>query len=319
MRAVQVSAFGDPEVLRVTSVPDAVAGTGEVVVDVEVAGVLSIDAVIRRGDGAEHFPVELPYVPGVGAAGRVSAVGVGVDAGWLDRRVLADVEGGAYAERVSTPVGGLIPIPDALGSREAMALLHDGSTALAVFEAVGVRRGETVLVQPAGGGLGSLLVQLAHGAGARVVAAARGARKLDLAKQLGADVVVDYSDPDWTDQVREFGDPDVVFDGVGGELGRAAFELTARGGRFSSYGFAGGAPTSVDEEQARERGLSMLGMEQLIRYAPDRKRRAERMLHAAAQGRVTPFIGQTFPLERAAEAHAAIETRGIVGKTMLVV
>jgi NADPH2:quinone reductase len=322
MRAVLVTAFGGPEVLEMTSVPDVAAGAGQVVVDVAVAGVLSVDAMIRRGHGGDYFPVRPPYVPGVGVAGQVGSVGEGsdtADRAWLGRRVLADLEGGGYAERVVAPVERLIPIPDALGSREAMALLHDGSTALALFEAAGVRRGESVLVQPAAGGLGSLLVQLALAAGAHVVGAARGAAKLALVKDLGADAVVDYSTPEWTRRVSEIGAVHVVFDGVGGDIGRAALDIVAPGGRFSSYGMAGGAPTVVDPQDARSRGVRALGMEQLTGFAAGRKRRAERMLQAAADGRIRPVIGQTYPLERAAEAHDAIETRRLAGKALLLI
>jgi NADPH2:quinone reductase len=318
MRVVQAKSFGGSEVLQETSVPDEEPGPGQVVVDVAVAGVLSIDTVIRRGQGGAHFPVQPPYVPGVGVAGQVHSVGEGIEDEWLGRRVLADIDGGGYAERVLTRVENLIPIPDELGTHEAMALLHDGSTALAVFEAAEVQHGEAVLVQPAAGGLGSLLVQLAHVAGAHVVGAARGSRKLELIKELGADTVVDYSLPGWTDDVRDaVGTVDVVFDGVGGDLGRAAFETTGHGSRFSNYGFAGGA-SQIDREQARLRGVRTRGLEQLGEFAPGRAARARRILGEAAQGRIRPIIGQVYPLSRAADAHAALEAREIVGKALLV-
>lgn len=298
--------------------PDVPPGPGHVVVDVIVAGVLSIDAVIRSGQGGEHFPVRPPYVPGVGVAGQVRSIGDGVDEGLIGRRVLADIDGGGYAEQVVAPVEKLIPIPEGLGSHDAMALLHDGSTALAIFEAAGVRQGDSVLVQPAAGGLGSLLVQLARSAGAHVVGAARGSRKLAIVKELGADTVVDYSAPGWTDEVRDaVGTVDVVFDGVGGDLGGAAFETTGHGSRFSNYGFAGGA-SLVDQESARERGVRMRGLEQLSEFAPHRLLRARRILDEATEGRIRPVIGRLYPLDQAADAHAALEARAIVGKALLV-
>ncbi|HEY2765333.1 MAG TPA: zinc-binding dehydrogenase [Pseudonocardiaceae bacterium] len=321
MRAVLVTAFGGPEVLALTTVPDTDTGPGQVVVDVAVAGVLSVDTMIRSGHGGDYFPVQPPYVPGVGVAGRVSSVGEGVDEVWIGRRVLADIEGGGYAERVVAAVADLIPIPQALDSREAVALLHDGSTALALFEAVRVQRDESVLVQPAAGGLGSLLVQLASAAGARVIGAARGGGKLELVKELGADAAVDYSTPDWTERVREMsgGGVHVAFDGVGGDLGRAAFETVIRGGRFSSYGMAGGAPTVIGRDDARQRQVIALGMEQLPGFAADRMERVERMLHEAVAGRIRPIIGRTYPLERAADAHAAIADRSLIGKALLLI
>jgi NADPH2:quinone reductase len=320
MKIVRVERFGGPEVLQIVEMPDTAPGPGDVAVDVEAAGVLFVDTMIRRGQGGPSFPVEPPYFPGAGAAGRVAEVGDGVDSEWVGRRVLADVRAGGYAERLVTGVDRLIPIPATLGSAEAMALLHDGSTASAVFDAIGVRPGETMLVLPAAGGLGSLLVQLGRSAGARVIGAARGDRKLALARSLGAAATVDYGDPAWTDEVRSrFGPVDVVFDGVGDVLGRASFELVVQGGRFSNYGVAGGSPTRVDPGEAHGRNLRVLGMEQLAAYPVGRAARAARMLRDAAAGRIRPAIGRTFPLEKAADAHAALENREIAGKALLTV
>lgn len=314
MRVVRVAEFGGPEVLRAATVPDEVPGPGQAVVEVEAAGVLSIDTVIRSGQAGELFPVRPPYIPGVGAAGRVGAVGEGVDREWIGRRVLADVEGGAYAERVTTALENLIPIPAGVETREALALLHDGAGALAVFDRVGVRPGATVLVQPAAGGLGSGLVQLAGAAGAHVIGAARGSHKLRVVKELGAELAVDYTAPGWIDQI---GSVDVVFDGVGGDLGQAVFERVAPGGTYSNYGFAGGGFTEIDRDEAARRGVTAIGLEQLIEGRPHRKKWARRVLREAAAGRIRPIIGQTYPLEHAAQAHTAIENRDTIGKTLL--
>jgi NADPH2:quinone reductase len=177
-----------------------------------------------------------------------------------------------------------------------------------------------VLVVGAGGGLGSLLVQLARAAGARVIAAARGERKQDLACKLGAETVVDYSGPDWGDHVREAtagSGADVVFDGVGGRVGRAAFELTARGGQFSAHGAPSGDFAAIDEHDAQQRAVTVRGIER-VQFAPaDARRLAERALSEAAAGHIKPVIGQTFALDRAPDAHAAIEARSALGKTLL--
>ncbi|MEU0514068.1 zinc-binding dehydrogenase [Amycolatopsis sp. NPDC006125] len=312
MRVIEAVRFGGPEVLRVKRVPDPHPGPGQVVVEVKVAGVLWIDTVIRRGEAGHLFPVTPPYVPGAGAAGQVTEIGAGTDPSWCGEWVLADVQG-AYAEQVPATPGQLIRIPPGVGLREAVALLHDGSTALAVFERAAVRRGERVLVQPAAGGLGTLLVQLAHAAGAHVIGAARGAEKLEMVRALGADAVADYSEPGWTDEV---GPVDVAFDGVGGDLGRAAAKLVVTGGRYSNYGWAGGAPVAVDEVRP---DVTAYGLEQLREYEPGRRARTERMLRLAARGAVRTVIGQTFPLSRAADAHRALESRCAKGKTLLVI
>lgn len=312
MRVVEVSEFGEPEVLRVRTRADCVAGPGQVVVRVAYCGVLSLDTVIRSGRGGDMFAVRLPYVPGVGVAGEVAAVGAGVDSRWLGKRVLADVGGGGYAEQVVTSRANLIPIPDAVDLPTAMALLHDGSTALAVFEAMAVQAGESVLVQPAAGGLGNVLVQLAHAVGARVIGAARGPGKLRVVKELGADIVVDYSTPGWADEV---GAVDVAFDGVGGELGRTAYRLVRAGGRFSAYGFAGGTPVAVDAVDSH--GRRALGLDQLAGYAPGRGRRTRQILDMAADGAVRAVIGATYPLAEAAQAHRALRSRRVTGKVLL--
>ena len=324
MRAIQVERFGGPEVLVAADLPDPVAGPGQVVVGVSAADVGFVETQIRAGGFGEHFAVTPPYVPGHGVAGRVISIGDGVDPGWVGRRVAGytgDQGGrGGYAERVALQAVGLVSVPDGLGLREAAALLHDGVTALRVIEVTGVRAGEHLLVTAAGGGMGILLVQLAHAAGARVIGAARGKRKLDLVREQGADVVVDYSEPGWASVVREAtggAGADVVFDGAGGEIGRAAFEVTAHGGRFSAHGAPSGGFAVLDPGERERRGVTVRGIEHLQLAPEDMRRMLAKALSEAAAGRMRPVIGQTFPLERAADAHAAIEARAVVGRTLL--
>ncbi|MFG6192703.1 zinc-binding dehydrogenase [Nonomuraea sp. JJY05] len=323
MRVVRVIGFGGPEVLVPGEAPDPEAGPGQVVVEVAVAGVTFVETQIRRGTDKWHARPELPYVPGGLVAGRVSSAGEEVDPAWVGRRVIAGTgETGGFAERAVAAVEDLFAVPDGLGLPEAVALHSDGSTAQGLIEGAKVRPGEWVLVEAAAGGVGSLLVQLARTAGARVVGAARGSRKLDLIRELGAEAAVDYSEPGWTERVLEAtggAGPEVVFDGVGGEIGRAAFEVTARGGRFSVHGASSGEATVIDPEQARRKDVEVIGIEQLFDFGPHVVRWAEQMMAQAAAGLVRPVIGQTFPLERAADAHAAIEYRTALGKTLLLI
>jgi NADPH2:quinone reductase len=258
-------------------------------------------------------------------AGEVISVAEGVDPGWAGRRVITHTgerggEGG-YAQKAVARADRLIPVPGSLGLREAAALLHDGPTALGLAERAQLQPGDWVLVLGAGGGMGLLLLQLAHAA-ARVIAAARGRRKLDLTLELGADAVADYSEPGWTERIAETtggAGPDVIFDGVGGQIGRAAFEITASGGQFSAHGASSGAFTEIDPQQANQRGLTVRGIEQ-VQFAPaDLRGLSERVLSEAAAGRIRPVIGQTFPLDQAAAAHAAIEARSVIGKTLLLI
>lgn len=323
-RVIEVRRFGPPEVLTVTEVPEPVARPGQAVVSVRAADVLFIDTVIRSGNAAQWFSVKPPYVPGNGVAGRVASVGDGVDPEWIGRDVIAHTgeQGGldGYAERVAVPAGRLVAVEDGLDSGDAVAALHDGATALGLAAGTGFPAGGWVLITGAAGGLGLWLIQLARAAGARVAGAARGRAKLDLIRKLGADLAVDYSGPGWRDEiVKATGGtgPDVVFDGAGGRLGREAFEITAEGGRFSAHGAPSGDFASIDPEQAGRRGIGVRGIEQ-VQFGPgEHEALAGRALAELSAGRIRPVIGQAFPLERAAEAHAAIEARAVAGKTLL--
>ncbi|PSK89676.1 NADPH2:quinone reductase [Murinocardiopsis flavida] len=329
MRQITVTRFGGPEVLAAVEGPDPVAGPGEVVVHLAATDVMFFDTLVRSGWAAGVLPTAPPYVPGSGGAGRVAEVGAGVDPAWIGRRVLARTGTGAgesvnpvggYAERATAAADELIPVPDALGLEEAAALLHDSPTALQLMAAARVAPGERVLVAAAAGGAGTLLVQLAAAAGARVVAAARGAHKLRLASELGAEAAVDYSEDGWAERVRAAtgGGADVVFDGAGGRLGRAAFDATAPGGRFLTYGNSDGTFAEIDPRAAEERGATVTGLFDLppVDAAATRLQVAE-ALELAVAGRLRPVIGQTYPLERAAEAHTALAARTTVGKSLL--
>lgn len=323
MRVVKAMRFGDPDVLVATEEPDPLPGPGQVVVGVAVVDTLFLETQIRRGLGGEYFPVTPPYVPGGGVAGRVISVGDGVDPGWVGRAVVTrNNQSGAYAEWVLAPADALVPVPEGLGLPEAAALVHDGLTAMILLESAKIQPGEWVLITAAAGGMGILLVQLAHAAGAHVIAAARGMRKLDLAREHGADEAVDYTEPGWSDRVREVTvgvGVDVVLDGAGGQAGLDAFAVTRSGGRFSAHGTPSGAFTEIDPAEAKRRKVTMRGIQDVWVEPADMKRLTAQALAEAAAGRIKPVIGQTFPLERAADAHAAIEDRTAIAKTLLLV
>jgi NADPH2:quinone reductase len=307
--------FGPPEVLEPADVAEVRAGPDEVVIDVEFANVTFVETQVRAG--RPPHPSMLPALPAILGNGVGGTVG---DASpWSGLRVVASLNGsGGYAERAVATASALIRVPDELAMRDAVALLADGRTALALAGHADLGAGETVLVEAAGGGVGTLLVQIARRSGARVVALASQPRKLALARDLGADVTVDYSQDGWERQVRALaGEVDVVFDGVGGDIGLAAFGLLRAGGRFCPFGMASGsfAPVTPDLAQAsqvtvrRGAGASPEELAALARTA----------LTEAAAGRLRPVVGQEFELADAARAHAAIETRQTVGKTLLAV
>ncbi|WP_329105239.1 zinc-binding dehydrogenase [Micromonospora sp. NBC_01699] len=315
MRAVWLTGFGGPEKLVPGDAPDPVAGPGQALIEVAYVNITFVETQFRA-TGAGPYRPELPMIPGNGVGGVVSAVGPDVDPTLIGRQVVSSTGGsGGYAERAAVDAAGLFLVPDGLALDSAVALLADGRTATWLVHSAGLVGGERVLVEAAAGGVGTLLVQLARAAGATVVAAAGGPYKVGLARDLGADVAVDYRNPDWTDRVRAaVGGVDVIFDGVGGTVARAAFELLDRGGRMLSFGLASGEWANISEEAAERRGA------QAIRPAMDPTRLrtfTESALAEAAAGRLRPSIGQRFPLHRAAEAHAAITSRTTTGKTLL--
>jgi NADPH2:quinone reductase len=321
MLAAQAKEFGGPEVLVPVEVPDPVPGPGEVVIDVAYADTIFVETQVRTGWGRDHFPLTPPYIPGGGVSGVVGALGPDVPAEWLGRRVTSFVTG-SYAERAVAATSALTIVPDSLDLRTAAALVHDGVTASGLLELTAVGPADRVLVLGASGGMGTLLVQLAHARGARVVGVGRGAAKLALVRELGADAAIDATLPDWAAAARHAlgGDDeaaDVVLDGVGGHLGATAFPLTADGGRFSAHGAPSGTFSPVDPDEAAARGIKLFGIAD-VQFGPEDLRRfTSDALAAAAAGRLRPVIGEVFPLEGAGDAHAAIEGRGVVGKVVL--
>jgi len=320
MRAIQVAAFGGPEVLSPSELPDPAPGPGQVVVGMAAADVIFLDTLLRSGWGQDFFPKVLPYVPGGGGAGAVVETGEGVDPAWVGRRVVVWASTG-YAERVVANVEEIMPVPDGLAIEAAAALVHDGVTALRLARLGRPDKDEWVLVSAAAGGAGSLLVQLAVDAGARVVAAASSDVKLRLARELGAEVGIDYTRPDWIHRVREAtgGGAALVYDGAGGPLGTAALEAVADGGRFVTYGTADGF-AAPDPESAARRRIRVLAP--LLDGPPDQATVRELLglaLERAAQGRLRPAIGASYPLERAEDAHRALAERATVGKSLLLI
>lgn len=322
MRAIQVREFGEPEVMMPADVPDPVAGPGEALVRLAVADVIYLDTLLRSGWGGKIFPLQPPYVPGGGGAGRVLSVGEGVDPALVGRRVVARASSG-YAEQIVATVENIVEVPEGVASAEAAGVLHDGVTALMLARTGQIVAGESVLVAAAAGGAGSLLVQLVRDAGARVVAAARGERKLALARELGAEVAIDYSEPGWQQRVREAvggAGVDLAFDGAGGDLGRAVFDSVADGGRFVTYGTANGGFAAIDPRAAERRRVRVTNTLEAGPPAQAAVREAlAEALSLTAQSRIRPFIGATYPLEEAAKAHRSLAERATVGKSLLLV
>jgi NADPH2:quinone reductase len=318
MKAVLAHSFGPPSVLNIEDVPDPIAGPGEVLIEVFAASVIFMDTRVRAGKSAWWRP-ELPYIPGNGVGGIIRDVAAGVDRQLIGRRVIAPIASGGYAELAVAGADDCVPIPDGFESLIAIALIADGRTAVRLTRAARPAIGEWVLVEAAGGGLGSLLVQLARNTGARVIGAASTVEKRELAVKLGAALAIDYMDPDWAQQIRDIIDGnglDLVFDGVGGEIGATAFNLVRDGGRFVVHGSASGSPTAPDAHVVQDRHLDFFGPDAGSETPANRL--IQLALDEATRGRLEPSIQQTLPLEDAARAHAAIENRSVTGRIVLV-
>lgn len=319
MHAVRHHAFGDPDVLVLDELPDLRPGPGEVRIEVHASGVHLLDTALRRGEeGGPLPPPVLPTIPGREVAGVVDAVGEGVDAGWVGRRVVAHLGmvPGGYAEQAVTPVATLFRLADYVPFPDAVAAVGTGRTAQGILELEPPRPDDVVLVPSAAGGLGWLLAQAALAAGARVVAAAGGPERVAALEPLGAQVVVDYLAPGWADGV---GPVSLVYDGVGGSVGRACLELLAPGGRLVMFGFSAGTPTPLDTGDLVSRGISAgwsLGprMASLPGGIPGL---AARALDRVASGEWRPLV-TAYPLAAAAQAHAHLEGRRALGKVVLV-
>lgn len=325
MHASVLRAFGPPENLTYETVEPPVPGPGQVRIAVGAAGVHLIDTKLRAGVAMGPFPLpELPAIPGREVAGVVESVGEGVDPAWLGRRVAAHLGPASrgYAELAVREISELLEIPAGLSDESAVALVGTGRTTMGILRVAPPGPDDVVVVPAAAGGIGSLLVQAAKRAGATVVGAAGGTVKVELVRGLGADVAVDYRDDGWADEVRAALDgraATIVFDGVGGTRGRAAFELLGPGGRLVVFGWSEGEPTAYTPMEIVGRGLTVDGaIGPRMASGPGGVRALqEAALAAAARGEWRPLT-TPFGLEEAAAAHAALEGRATTGKVVLV-
>lgn len=302
MKAVVLRETGGPEQLISEEVPEPEARDGEVVVRVRAVGVNFADVLVRQGRYPQ--PPELPTVPGSEVAGEVDG-----------RRVMALPRGGGYSEAVAVDEQLVVPLPEGASFEEGAGFLLTYLTAwIPLTRQVRVGRGSVVLVHAGSGGVGAASIQLAKHLGAEVVATASTEEKRAVALEQGADQALGYED---------FGDvrADVVLDPVGGEVFTSSFGVLKPLGSVVALGFAGGWWEPLDPAPLVGRNLSMHGfyLGRLMRHEPALVQEAVgELLELWASGAVKPLVGATFPLERAAEAHALIEARRHVGKVVLV-
>ncbi|MGG2465861.1 zinc-binding dehydrogenase [Streptomyces sp. RGM 3693] len=336
MRAIRLHTFGPAENLVHETVDDPTPGPGEVRIAVAAAGVHLLDTALRAGQEGGPVPLpDLPTVPGREVAGTVDAIGPGTDPSWLGRPVVAHLGmvPGGYAELAVTTTDRLHAVPDGLDPAQAVAMIGTGRTTMGILLFAALTADDIAIVPAAAGGIGSLLVQYARNTGATVIGLAGGPHKVAHVRELGADLALDYTDANWPVLARSFLDErgasgaTLVFDSVGGAPGRAAVDLLAHGGRHLVFGWSSGGPLTggplefTDAELA-ERGItseSVLGPPMLARVGGINPLRTLEIaaLTEAAAGHLVPTV-QRFPLSEAATAHRALESRGTMGKVVLV-
>ncbi len=315
MKAVRIHEFGGADSLRVDEVETPRPRQGEVMIKTAVAGINYADIMLRTGKYL--FTPPLPFTLGFEVAGTIEAVGAGVEGLESGQRVIASMQGGGYAEYALADARRVVPIPENLEFGKATALLVQGLTALGLLK--NLQAGQTVLIHAAAGGVGSLLVQLAKHKGARVIGTASTAQKLDIVKDLGANVGISYTKADWTERVLEATEGkgvDLLIEMVGGEIGSQNLKLLADGATMIVYGAASGEDFQISALGLLGRNLTVRGYT-LYSEKPETLAAFTRDLMSQVEADKLRVMVQEFPLTEAPRAHASIEGRKTTGKVVL--
>ncbi|HJX44769.1 MAG TPA: NAD(P)H-quinone oxidoreductase [Geodermatophilus sp.] len=326
MRAVTASGPGGPEVLGWGEVPDPVAGPGEVVVDVAATAVNRADLLQRAGNYPP--PPGASEVLGLECSGIVSEVGEGVSGWSVGDEVCALLAGGGYAERVAVPAVQLLPRPAGVELATAAALPEVTCTVWSnVFSLAGLRRGESFLVHGGSSGIGTMAIQLAARAGARVFTTAGSAAKLAACRELGAEVAIGYRDEDFVERVREAtggAGVDVVLDNMGAAYLARNVDALAVGGRLVVIGMQGGTRAELDLGKllAKRASVAATALRSRPPTGPGGKEGIVAAVRAQVwpdveRGVVRPIVDRRLPMSRAAEAHRVVEAGEHVGKVLL--
>ncbi|MEM9343596.1 MAG: NAD(P)H-quinone oxidoreductase [Pseudomonadota bacterium] len=320
MRAVEISAPGGPEVLRLTDRPRPSAGDGEVLIEVAYAGVNRPDALQRAG--AYDPPPGASDLPGLEASGIIVEVGPGVTQWSVGDKVCALLPGGGYADFVTTPAAHCLPIPDGMGLKEAACLPETFFTVWSnVFTRGGLQAGERFLVHGGTSGIGTTAIQLAKARGARVFATAGSGEKCAACVDLGAEKAIDYREEDFVSVLKAEGGADVILDMVGGEYIVRNLKALAMDGRLVQIAFLGGPKAEVNFAPLMVRRLTITGS--TLRPQSDAAKAAiaedlfREVWPLLSAGRIAPVMDSEFPLVDAAKAHAHMESSAHIGKIVL--
>jgi len=321
MKAIRVQRPGGPEVMELVEIPVPQPKPAEAVVKVAIAGVNSIDGHFRDGS----FRAPLPLILGQEGAGVVTAVGPQCKLVKVGDRVAWSGTLGSYAEYVTAPEDHLVPVPPAITDEQATAAMMHGLTAhYLVNDAHKLKAGETALVHAAAGGVGLLLVQLAHAVGARVIGTVSSDDKGRLAREAGVDEVIVYTQQDFEPEVQRLTGGkgvDVVYDGVGKATFEKNLNVMRSRGMLVLYGMSSGPVPPVDPAKLSEKGSLYMARTTLAHFTATREEllaRTSSLFGMIAAGKLKLRIAKKYPLAEAAQAHRDMEAHKVAGKLLLV-
>ncbi|MFI6933683.1 NAD(P)H-quinone oxidoreductase [Streptomyces sp. NPDC050287] len=324
MHAITIPEPGGPEALVWDEVPDPVPGEGEVLVEV-VAGAVNRADILQRQGFYDPPPGASPY-PGLECSGRIAALGPGVSGWSVGDEVCALLAGGGYAEKVAVPAGQLLPLPTGLDLKQAAALPEVVCTVWSnVFMIAHLRPGETLLVHGGSSGIGTMAIQLAKAVGAKVAVTAGTGEKLERCAELGADILVNYREQDFVEEVRKSTDgagADVILDNMGAKYLDRNVKALAVNGRLAIIGMQGGikAELNISTLLTKRAAISATS----LRARPLGEKAAivaavrEHVWPLIDTGQVRPIVDREVPMSDAAAAHRVVEESGHIGKVVLV-
>lgn len=322
MRAIVVDRWQEPKELVAREMPDPKPRAGEVVLEVEAAGCNFFDILLVQGK--YQMKPSFPFTPGAEVAGVVRELGSGVTNVRVGDRVFAGLALGAFAERVAVSANAVHPMPDAMSYAEGAAfpVVYPTSYAALVLRA-NLAAGETLLVHAAAGGVGVAAVQIGKALGARVIATAGGADKLEVARRAGADEAIDYLRGDWVEAVKRLTNgrgADVIYDPVGGEIFDGSMRCIAWNGRLLVIGFASGVIPEVKANRILLKNISVVGLHWGA-YAQNDPARVPEVFAGLAKlyetGHVRPVIFGTYGLDEVPQALEALASRATYGKVII--
>ena len=320
MRAVEISKPGGPEVLVPTTRPIPEPAPGQVIIKVAYAGVNRPDALQRAGSHAP--PPDASDLPGLECSGEIVGIGQGVSEWKLGDKVCALLPGGGYAEYVATPAVHCLPVPEGMGMKEAACLPETFYTVWTnVFMRGGLEGGEKFLVHGGSSGIGTTAIQLAKAFGARVFATAGSAEKCKACEDLGAEKAINYKEDDFVEVMKAEGGADLILDMVGGDYIPRNIKALAEDGRLVQIAFLQGPVAEVNFALIMVRRLTVTGStlrpQSVAAKAAIARELREKVWPLLDAGRVAPVMDSSFAFEKAADAHARMESSGHIGKIVL--